>query len=543
MSPHPTNASHEIHLLPVQNLAARRLAFVIMSLAPFLFGLLAVRLGQDANWDFRNYHWYNAYAFLNGRYGFDLLPSQTPYFYNPTLDVPFFLLATHVPAIVAGYVLGWVQGLNFVLLFLLAYAVIPIAESKHKVLACAVLSGTGMLGGEGMAELGTSFYDNVTSLGLFTSALLVVRYHRFLLKAPIVRAAGLAIVFGIPAGLMMGLKLPCVIFCVGLCFAFLFSDGDLYRRCALTFGFGIGVLVGLGISLGHWAWFLQSHFGNPLFPYFNNIFESPFAPLTSARDTQFLAHGLREKLLFPLIFSADFYRVGEIPLRDWRVLILYMTMIGGAIAMIARRLPLPNFPARYLLIAAALSYAAWLQMFCIYRYAVPLEMIAPLLVAVLAGLMPMTEKSRFILIGTLLAVMVVSTQAGNWHRRATWSERFVETQIPPLGDTSNLMILMAGYEPFSHIVPQFPPDIPFIRIQSNFASPEQNKGINAMMWARLNAHKGRFMVIIPHWQHKMADDALGYFQLRADWQACQKVTDRLYDDAVLDLCPVTRIHE
>ena len=64
--------------------------------------LLALFLGQDTNWDLRNYHWYNPYSFLNGRFFFDVVPAQTPSFYNPTLDVPFFLLGNAVPAPVAG---------------------------------------------------------------------------------------------------------------------------------------------------------------------------------------------------------------------------------------------------------------------------------------------------------------------------------------------------------------------------------------------------------------------------------------------------------
>src|ERR1700761_3162780 len=115
-----------VHLLPPSGHRSRRLALVILCLVPLAFGVLALWLGQDANWDLRNYHWYNAYAALNGRYGFDILPSQTPYFYNPALDVPFYLLATHVPARVAGFILGAVQGLNFVLLFMLAHATLVI---------------------------------------------------------------------------------------------------------------------------------------------------------------------------------------------------------------------------------------------------------------------------------------------------------------------------------------------------------------------------------------------------------------------------------
>src|ERR1700744_3906495 len=122
----------EIRLLPPPHSASRLLVFCILATAPFAFGLLALWLGQDANWDLRNYHWYNAYAILNGRYDIDILPSQTPWFYNPALDVPFYLLATHVSAKVAGAALGFVQGLNFIPLFMLAHASLRVAGPWRK---------------------------------------------------------------------------------------------------------------------------------------------------------------------------------------------------------------------------------------------------------------------------------------------------------------------------------------------------------------------------------------------------------------------------
>src|SRR5262249_38028046 len=140
---------------------SRAFALIVLALAPFAFLALAVTLGQDANWDLRNYHWYNAYALLNGRYHIDFLPSQTPWFYNPALDVPFYLLATHVSAELAGAALGFVQGLNFILLFMLAYACLSISGSWRKVLVCIVLATLGMLGGGGISLIGTTFYDNI----------------------------------------------------------------------------------------------------------------------------------------------------------------------------------------------------------------------------------------------------------------------------------------------------------------------------------------------------------------------------------------------
>jgi hypothetical protein len=543
-----TRASSSIHFLPPKGHRARALAFVILAAAPFAFGALVILLGQDANWDLRNYHWYNAYAFLNGRYGVDLLPSQTPWFYNPLIDVPFYLLAMHVPAVVAGFALGFVQGLNFPLLFMLAHATLIITNPRYKVIVCAFLAALGMLGGGGIALLGTTFYDNVTSLGLFASALLALRYFNDVIAGEWRRAFLTALLIGIPAGLMMGLKLPSVIFCLGLCGAFLFAGGLWHRRLMASFAFGLGVLLGTAITLSYWAWFLDTHFGSPLFPYFNELFKSPLAPLTSARDTQYVTRSVKDFLLFPFVFAASPYRVGEIPWRDWRIPILYvllplaiiLRLLFGRSRQDHHAIALP-YAARYLLAVGAISYSAWLAIFCIYRYAVPLEMLTPLLIVLAAGVLPLKAAPRALLTAFILLVVAASVQPGNWYRRAAWSDRYVAAGIPPLGDTLNLMILMAGFEPYAHVVTQFPPEVPIVRVQSNFASPDEDKGINKLIHERVDRHKGRFMLLIPPWQHGFAEEALRAFRLAPEWRSCQKVIDRLYDDKVLDLCAVRKV--
>lgn len=534
-----------ISLLPPPSHHARLLAIWILALAPFGFGVLAVVLGQDANWDLRNYHWYNAYAFLQGRFGFDLLPAQTPTFYNPILDVPFFLLATHVPARVAGFALGFVQGLNFILLFMLAYAALTINNVTRKTGVCAALALLGMLGGGGIALIGTTFYDNVTSLGLFASALLVIRYRERLMTASVRNAFGLALLYGLPSGLMMGLKLPSVIFCLGFCFGILFMGGSWRRLFVISLAFGAGVLLGVAISLGPWAWFLQKHFHNPLFPYFNDIFKSPLAPLSSARDEQFLVHGFWNNLLFPFLFAKSPFMVGEIEWRDWRIPILYGLLPAAIILRLLfghkrdKTLAAPH-AARYLLAAAAISYFVWYWIFSIYRYAVPLEMLAPLAILMAVDIFPIKRQHRAILAACILIVIAVSIEPGNWSRRATWLHHFIEVQIPPLPEQKDLMILMAGIEPYSHVVPEFPPSIPFVRIQSNFISPEENKGFNQIIRARVEGHKGSFMLLIPTWQERAGDDALAIYHLSRAAEACQTVVDRLYDDKPLSLCRLIR---
>ena len=136
--------------------------------------------------------------------------------------------------------------------------------------------------------IGTTFGDNVTSLGILLSAALIARHLERLSVDVLGRVFLLALLFGIPTGLMVGLKLPCVIYAVGLCGGLLFASGGLRRGFFLSFAFGLGVLVGTAITLAPWATFLQSNFGSPLFPYFNDIFHSPLEPPVSARDLQYV---------------------------------------------------------------------------------------------------------------------------------------------------------------------------------------------------------------------------------------------------------------
>src|SRR3954471_2070253 len=114
-------------------LRSRRLApFEVLFLAAVILGwaVLVVLLGKDMSWDFRNYHWYIPYAFLHGRLGFDVAVAHQATYYNPFLDVPFYLLATHLPSWFALGVLGGVQGASVVPLYLIARSMLRTEQRK-----------------------------------------------------------------------------------------------------------------------------------------------------------------------------------------------------------------------------------------------------------------------------------------------------------------------------------------------------------------------------------------------------------------------------
>lgn len=539
-------------MFPPSGTPGRSAALFLMVLGPLCVALTALFLGQDVNWDLRNYHWYNAYAFLNDRNGFDLLPSQTPWFYNPLIDVPFYLLAQNFGAIQASFVLGLVQGLNFPLLFILAHGTLSIPNQKRKVWACAALASLGLCGGGGIAQIGTTFYDNVTSLGLFTSLALGLLFLKSLFDGPLKKALVLSVIIGIPSGFAMGLKLPSVVFCVGLCGAFFFVKGSFSRRFSLAFACGCGVLLGLFASFGFWAEHLFSTYGNPIFPYFNDVFASPYAPRTSARDTQFLPKNAFDFLFFPFLFAKNPLRVGEIPWTDFRLPVLYaLWPVALVLRMLfgrnkrARDIAFKPLAARFVLGFGALSYGAWLLLFAIYRYVIPLEMLAPLALVFVVGMLPVKASSRALTTVFVLVFIALTLDPGTWGRGATWHDSMVEVDVPAfdLSQESPPMILMTGYEPYAHVVPSFPEEIPFVRVQSNFTSMEKETAFRRVFKEKIDAHKGAFFLLIPDWQaHAEAGKALSSLGLAVSGKACLPVRDRPYDSKLV-LCSLTRVKD
>ena len=51
---------------------------------------VAVALGRDVNLDLQNYHFYNAYALIEGRWALDLAPAGMHSFLHPGLDLPYY---------------------------------------------------------------------------------------------------------------------------------------------------------------------------------------------------------------------------------------------------------------------------------------------------------------------------------------------------------------------------------------------------------------------------------------------------------------------
>lgn len=524
----------------------RLLVLALCACVPVLFAIAAVLLPQDNNWDLRNYHWYNPYALLEGRMGFDLAPAQTPTFYNPLLDVPFFLAAQALPARVLSFLLGLIQGCNFILLFFLARRSLNLPSSARGLLAAAAIAVVGLVGAGHIGMIGATFYDNILSLFVLGAVLVVISDAELFvagpLKTALLRAAGA----GALVGLAVGFKLPSQVFAVGICFGLLFIPGPFLRRFWLSFVCGLGVIAGFLVTGGWWIARMWREFSNPLFPYMNDIFRSPWALAESYRDTRFLPKTVGEAITFPFRFVADSKIASEISFTDWRIAVAAAVLIVTALLLIVRRrasAPHANiFAARYLAAVAALSYLSWLAVFAIYRYITPLEMLAPLLIVAAVNLWPVSMRTRGGFSAALLLFVVVTVRMEEDWTRKPWADglggSFVQVTVPPFADPAQTLILMTGLAPTAYVIPAFPPEIAFLRPVSYLAGPEHDTLFIETMKQRIKAHTGEMFILLPSWDHDAAAGALPMLQLAPDFAGCRKLPNNL--DETLELCPVRK---
>lgn len=529
---------------PLRPRHLRRLLFLAI---PAGFGLLALALGMDADWDLRNYHYYNAWALLTDRYDLDIAACQIPTFYNPFIDVPYFLLARHLAARPLAFLLGAMHGINFILLYWLAANVLAIRAPWRRVWICSALSLAGVCGAVAISEVGTVFYDNLLSFGFFGSLACAIGSWERMKRGHWTQALLAALLTGLPAGLAFGLKQTSVIYTFGVCFGLLLClPAPPARRFAAALFCGIGILAGLGIGGGYWMWHLWSHYGNPLFPMFNHVFQSPWGRPDSYRDVQYLLGSPWRRLYFPILFSLDSRVASEIAFRDYRVLALFLLLPPAGLATLRdgwrkadQALPFDRGKAGYLLVATTISYLVWILLFGVYRYIVAIEMLAPLLVVLAFGLLTPLGRHRLVLAFATVALLVVTTKPGSWIR-VPFEHDAVQVDVPPIADPAHTIVLLAGHEPLSFLLPSFPPEMRFLRIDSTFTNPDETQvRFNQVMRRIIDDHRGPLLALfIPTERHDVVK-RVGDYGLTMDSRNCAAVTSPI-GAAPYDLCPVSR---
>lgn len=449
---------------------------VLLAFGYFLLGgLLCVILGQDISWDLRNYHFYNPYMLLTGRMKYDILPAQIQTFFSPLMDVPFFVAIYYlkIPPVIVGFVLGGIHGLNLWFVHYILYFSLINVTDKYRHLISSLSALTSIWGAGYISVLGTTIGDSTNSLFVLGSLLIIV-YN--LSKNPSLKLKDVAL-SGFLMGLGVGLKFTVAIYGIGLIVAINFIRNNWTEKIHNLVVLVGSMFSGFLLSVGYWMFLMWTNFSNPLFPFFNKVFQSPYIETNwNLKDLRFLPRNVWQSLFYPFYFWNDPPLVAEVPFREFRFAIAYLLIIGLIAISLYKVCSRPKFSPKKEIINYNVfsliipfftaSYLIWQTQFSIYRYLMSIELLTPVLIVLIIGyIYPFKKQLLFISIA-LFIFIIATVKPLDWWRMG-WSSNYFGIDEKSLYKYENSTIVMWGDEPTSYLVPHFPQSTRFVRIKGN----------------------------------------------------------------------------
>lgn len=417
-------------------------------------GLGSVWVGQDSMGDLRNYHYYNAYAFFHGWRGQDVAAAQIQTYLNPILDLPYYLLTVLLPK--SPRLIAFCMGLPFGVFALFVFRV-ALLLFRGRPLGIWSLVIAFILGVSGVAALsqlgGTTNEIPIAALVMagLERLLVAIKKKESGFSAPVLLA-------GFLVGLAVGGKLSAVPYAAALAAAAV--AGFAKQRVLRTLvALGMAGVIGVMTTGGYWMLMLANAYGNPVFPYQNEIFGSDWA-IHSAYDVYY---GYRPSstiqwIFYPLWWLKRNTLVTEYPMADARFAVL---LIAGALALMshgARRFvwsdSLPS--ARWCAIIAfwIVGYLFWLVAFSVYRFAVSLEAVGAILtVGAVRALSPTRPLATTIGVGMIALGVVATTIYPDWGH-IPFQRHAVPVDHIRVSDSA--LVILAGNYPMSYTVPFMP---------------------------------------------------------------------------------------
>ncbi|MCL2888163.1 MAG: glycosyltransferase family 39 protein [Elusimicrobia bacterium] len=338
---------------------------------------IALRHGQDAFWDITNYHIYLPYALFNGRLGADIVPAGMHSYFNPAADIPLYILIKYLnswPRIAAS-----IQSVWLALAFFFTFKITGLFLDKRErvlggILACVILAGSVAVSISGTSATG----DMMTTPFILAALYITLKYagrREGEFKFSLFAAAGFLL------GCGLAFKYTNAPFIIGFAFVLLFSFGSFKESIKCWISFSAGFILAFALIAGPWLYKMYANFESPLFPFYNNIFHSPYFENVALIDPRFLKNrSFWDLFLIP--FYAIYFRnmvVLESGIRTLTFFSYWAAFITITVLYFKGKLKkiLPDGHQRKALILLTafviISYIFWFKMFSIVRYIMPME--------------------------------------------------------------------------------------------------------------------------------------------------------------------------
>lgn len=443
--------------------------------------------GQDRNWDLLHYHYYSGYALLHGRFftDIDIAPVAGGTFLNPLPNILAYTTLTFLPFPISAWVLTVLQLLSLPILVLIFQELSRDMDQPPGI--------TGFLGlllcliaPLWWSVLGTTFFTSTLAPIVLLGLLLGMRGIGEIEKS--MPAGRLLMISGIMFGFATGLKLTNAIFATGFMVALVLALSSKNKALIVRSGmvYFIGLTVGFAIT-AWWNILLLIQWDSPIFPLYNNLFESPYFAKITDRDLRWKFHSLWEFGHFLYSSALGTRKTMETPFADARLLMLATLLIpifflkyfykyfsskkevffiGGSVT-------------RTFLLYFYISFVIWAVLFAYQRYVIPLELLYGAVIWILLVQIFRRRTPVSLILLACVFVSFITLIVPDWnHKPAVKGQPNVfGLQLPKDLIETPAVYLVSGY-PNGYIYPFLHPDSRFIRI--DFSPLIDNLILNAL---------------------------------------------------------------
>lgn len=233
------------------------------------------------DFDWQNYHHYNAWAVLNDRLNFDFLAANSRTCFNPICNIINYFLMSKLNN--HPYLFFVISSLDSAFLMFFAYKIINYLFSGTEklwlrrtslIFSFLFLFYTPLIINE------TDFSRNDAFVGMFVLSGFYIFIKNYFDNFTKKRLFWLFL-SGILFGTALGLKLSVYPMIIALGIIFLVFYKESKNIIKDVFSLFVGILMSFLIFDGWWIVKCYTIFKNPFFPYFNDIFRSPFGDIVN----------------------------------------------------------------------------------------------------------------------------------------------------------------------------------------------------------------------------------------------------------------------
>lgn len=415
--------------------------------------------------DTLSYHLYNAHAFIHNKVGIDVCPAGIYSYLNPIIELPFYFAVKYLNEYpkLAAFIAGSPFGVYLFTLYKLFDLIFLNKNRKLKISFLLISLICAAAGTIAVANIGTTYNDMICVNLIFIAIFIIFR------SVNINRYKNLLLFLcGMCLGLGCGIKLQYSVNTVAALLTIILCKNIFKISWKNIFAIIAGSVFSFCLYNLYWYCKIFSLWGNPIFPYANNIFKSPYSvPEFLDKEPFQYPDGILQTIFFPF-YLLKYQMDGQ---RDTRIPILlislcsYLTCVIPFKKQFETKIKLLNKYTdvnclKFLIIFTAISYLLWLFINPYSRYILPLESLCMIFVipAVFLVLAKM-KKIRYITVCLFIALAFITLTSKNCIQlgyRTAYDNKIMYYQDMGIEDNSTVILDFFEWTPSGVVAFQNP---------------------------------------------------------------------------------------